>query len=72
MSFEDQSGEAIYEVVINIEDQYSIWPADKPIPDGWRAAGKRDTKAACLDFIRANWTDMTPRSVKQQMQPASH
>lgn len=66
MSVQNQSNEAMYEVVINHEEQYSLWPAEKTIPNGWRAAGKRDTQAACLEFIRENWTDMTPLSVRQQ------
>ena len=71
MSVQGLPIEAMYEVVINHEEQYSLWPAEKTIPNGWRAAGKRDTQAACLEFIRENWTDMTPLSVRQQKTAAT-
>ncbi len=54
-------------VVINIEDQYSIWPASKAIPPGWRAEGKTGTKEECLGHINEVWVDMRPRSLKEQM-----
>jgi MbtH protein len=53
-----------YEVLINHEEQYSIWPAHKTIPDGWRSIGFRDTKAVCLHHIEQIWTDMRPLSVR--------
>jgi MbtH protein len=56
-----------FEVVINLEEQYSIWPADKPIPAGWRAVGKRAVKSACLAFIDETWTDMRPLSLRKSM-----
>ena len=55
-----------YEVVLNLEEQYSIWPATKAIPAGWRAAGKRGKKAECLAFIGEVWTDMRPLSIRMQ------
>jgi MbtH protein len=54
-------------VVLNDEEQYSIWPADQPIPAGWRPAGFAGTRAACLAHIDAAWTDMRPRSVREAM-----
>ena len=51
-------------VVLNHEEQYSIWPADKAIPEKWREAGFRGTKEECLDHIRLVWTDMRPASVR--------
>jgi MbtH protein len=57
-----------YDVVINDEEQYSIWPADRPIPAGWRAVGVRDTEETCLAYIEEHWTDMRPRSVRLAMQ----
>ncbi len=51
-------------VVINSEEQYSLWPLDKDNPSGWRDAGKTGTKAECLDYIRQVWTDMRPLSVR--------
>jgi MbtH protein len=56
--------EALFEVVVNDEEQYSLWPADKTAPAGWRKCGKQDGKAACLAYIDEVWTDMRPRSVR--------
>jgi MbtH protein len=58
---------ATFEVLINEEEQYSIWPTGKDIPPGWTPAGKRDTKEACLEYIKAVWTDMRPLSLRKQM-----
>lgn len=58
----------IYKVVINHEEQYSIWFADREIPDGWREVGKSGTKAECLAFIEEVWTDMRPLSLRKQME----
>lgn len=57
-----------WRVVINVEDQYSIWPTFKPIPSGWREEGKTGTKEECLNHIKEAWTDMRPRSLKEQME----
>lgn len=53
-----------YRVVINHEEQYSIWPADRELPIGWSEVGKRGRKAECLEYINEVWTDMRPRSVR--------
>jgi MbtH protein len=58
----------IYDVVINDEEQYSIWTSDRPMPDGWRAVGVRGTEETCLAYIEEHWTDMRPRSVRLAMQ----
>lgn len=58
---------ARYKVVINDEGQYSIWPTDRESPPGWRDAGKEGAKAECLSFIEEVWTDMRPRSLREQM-----
>lgn len=55
----------IYAVVINEEEQYSMWPADKEIPDGWKAVGKTGTKQECLEYIEEVWVDMRPKSVRE-------
>jgi len=49
-----------YQVVMNHEEQYSLWPADRELPLGWQAAGFSGTKAACLGYIEEVWTDMRP------------
>jgi MbtH protein len=60
----------IYTVVVNHEEQYSIWPEYKNIPAGWRAVGKTGLKADCLAFIKEVWTDMRPLSLRKQMAEA--
>jgi MbtH protein len=57
----------IYKVVVNHEEQYSIWPTDQDNALGWSDAGKTGTQAECLTFIEAVWTDMRPRSLRLQM-----
>lgn len=56
-----------YEVVVNNEEQYSIWLSQKEIPAGWRAVGTRATKEQCLAYIEEVWTDMRPRSLRNSM-----
>lgn len=58
----DESAE--FEVVVNHEEQYSIWPADRPVPAGWRTVGQRGAKQHCLNWIDENWTDMRPLSLR--------
>ena len=57
----------VYRVVVNHEEQYSIWPADRPAPAGWRELEKTGLKQECLDYISEVWTDMRPLSVRRQM-----
>jgi MbtH protein len=57
----------IYKVVVNHEEQYSIWPAGHENPLGWRDAGKSGSKAECLSYIKEVWTDMRPLSLRKQM-----
>ncbi len=56
-----------YKAVINHEEQYSIWPADRENPLGWKDAGKQGTKAECLAYIESVWTDMRPKSLREAM-----
>jgi MbtH protein len=60
----------IYHAVVNHEEQYSIWPAHKPMPAGWREAGKTGSKAEVLAFIEQVWTDMRPLAVRREMDGA--
>ena len=62
--------ETIYQVVINHEEQYSIWPADRELPLGWSPAGKSGTKDECLAWIKEVWTDMRPKSLRDKMKQA--
>lgn len=54
-------------VVVNTEDQYSIWPSSKNIPAGWESRGVRGGKQECIDYINKVWTDMRPRSLREFM-----
>ena len=64
---EQETDDVIYEVVMNHEEQYSIWPADRENALGWRDAGRSGTKAECLAYIKEVWTDMRPLSLRQEM-----
>jgi len=69
MGSEDEDNRT-YKVVMNHEEQYSIWFADREAPAGWREVGKSGTKAECLAHIKEVWTDMRPLSLRQQMDAA--
>ena len=64
--FEDDNT-TVYEVVVNHEEQYSIWPADREVPAGWKLVGFRGVKADCLAHINEVWTDMRPLSLRKEM-----
>jgi uncharacterized protein YbdZ (MbtH family) len=70
MSWHDpeQEDTTIYKVVMNHEEQYSIWPADRENPPGWQDAGKSGPKAECLAYIEEVWTDMRPLSLRKRME----
>jgi MbtH protein len=56
-----------YYVVVNDEEQYSIWPAERELPKGWRAVGDARSREECLSHIEEVWTDMRPKSVREAM-----
>jgi MbtH protein len=56
----------IYKVVVNHEENYSIWPAASENPLGWRDVGKTGLKNECLAYIKELWTDMRPRSLNNK------
>lgn len=60
-----------YTVVVNHEEQYSIWPAHKDLPLGWSEVGKRGSKDECLEYIKEVWTDMRPLSLRKAMAEAN-
>ena len=64
MSDEKPTVSDMQQVVVNDEEQYSLWPAGQEPPAGWRADGFTGSKQECLDHIDAVWTDMRPRSVR--------
>ncbi|MBU0491633.1 MAG: MbtH family protein [Chloroflexi bacterium] len=68
MDLGDQEDMTIYKVVINHEEQYSIWPAYRENAPGWRDAGKEGLKQECLDYIKQVWTDMRPLSLREKME----
>jgi MbtH protein len=65
---ESEQDQIVYKVVVNHEEQYSIWPADRENPLGWREVGKQGLKQECLDHIKEIWTDMRPPSLRKQME----
>ena len=67
MSTPDDEDKTIYKVVVNHEEQYSIWPAQIDLPLGWKEAGKTGLKAECLEYVKTVWTDMRPLSLRQRM-----
>ena len=56
-----------YICLINEEEQYSLWSADKKIPLGWNQVGPKGSKEECLSYIKTVWTDMRPKSLRIQM-----
>ena len=68
---EDREATALYKVVLNHEEQYSIWPAERTNALGWQDAGKQGTKAECLAFIEGVWLDMRPLSLRRAMANAA-
>ena len=68
MSANDSESPAIFRVVVNHEEQYSIWPAERELPLGWSEAGKSGSKDECLAYIKEVWTDMRPLSLRRQME----
>ena len=68
MSWDEEEDTTHYKVVINHEEQYSIWPVDRENPLGWKDVGKDGNKQACLDYIEEVWTDMRPLSLRKKME----
>ncbi|MFF8911137.1 MbtH family protein [Streptomyces olivaceoviridis] len=68
---EEDIDERTYRVVLNDEEQYSVWLADRELPLGWHAEGTEGTRAECLAHIGAVWTDMRPLSLRRQMEQAA-
>lgn len=62
--FDEDDDTIIYHVVVNDEEQYSIWPIDRELPSGWRTDGTTGRISECLDHIEQVWTDMRPKSVR--------
>jgi MbtH protein len=67
VSMSEEDDTIVYRVVVNHEEQYSIWPVDRELPAGWNDVGKSGPKAECLEHIEQVWTDMRPLSLRKQM-----
>jgi MbtH protein len=65
---QDDTEDRIYKVVVNHEEQYSVWVGSRPNPAGWNDAGKSGSKSECLAFIEEVWTDMRPLTLRTAMQ----
>ncbi|MFE4357154.1 MULTISPECIES: MbtH family protein [Streptomycetaceae] len=63
--FDDQDGTFL--VLVNEENQHSLWPQFADVPDGWTVVHGPDTNAACLEYVEKSWTDMRPRSLADAM-----
>ncbi len=68
MSTSEPEDRTTYKVVMNHEEQYSIWPADRENPLGWTDVGKSGSKDECLAYIKEVWTDMRPLSLRKAME----
>jgi MbtH protein len=71
MNTDEREDNTTYKVVLNHEEQYSIWPADRENALGWSDAGKTGMKEECLAYIKEVWTDMRPLSLRKQMEQAA-
>ena len=68
MPVDEKEDTRTYAVVVNDEEQYSIWFAERGLPLGWRLCGKTGAKQECLEYIKTVWTDMRPLSVRRRME----
>jgi MbtH protein len=65
---DENEDDVTYTVVMNHEEQYSIWPAHRQIPAGWNSVGRTGPKTDCLAYIKEVWTDMRPLSLRKRME----
>lgn len=65
--YQDAEDTTVYVVVVNDEEQYSIWPEYRELPKGWSAVGRKGLKSECLSYIEEVWTDMRPLSLRRAM-----
>lgn len=68
----DEEDTRVYRVVMNHEEQYSIWLDYKDIPSGWNEVGIKGSKQECLAYIKEVWTDMRPLSLRKAMEQQEH
>ena len=60
--------DAVFQVLVNDEEQRSLWPLGKELPQGWRSEGKEGSRQECMDYVDTVWTDMRPRSLRERME----
>jgi MbtH protein len=65
-----ENDEGVHLVLVNHEGQYSLWPASNAVPAGWSVAHDADTRANCLDYVSAHWSDMRPASLREPAEDA--
>ncbi|MGV9315012.1 MbtH family protein [Streptomyces sp. NPDC003691] len=63
--FDDENGR--FHVVVNGEEQHSLWPVFAPVPDGWHTVFGEASRAECLEYVEKNWTDLRPKSLREAM-----
>ncbi|MFG2622720.1 MbtH family protein [Streptomyces sp. NPDC048507] len=63
--FDDEDGR--FHVVVNDEEQHSLWPAFAAVPEGWRPVFGEASRAECLDYVEQHWTDLRPRTLREAM-----
>jgi MbtH protein len=63
-TFDFENPDARFKVLINHEEQYSLWPADLPVPGGWTETGVNASKDECDTYLKETWTDMRPKSLR--------
>jgi MbtH protein len=68
MAMPEEHDDRIYVVVMNDEEQHSVWLADRELPLGWKAVGFTGTREACLEHVTEIWTDMRPLSLRRKLQ----
>lgn len=66
--FDDETGRFL--VLLNDEEQYSLWPAFAEVPEGWRIVFGEDSRTACVEYVDQNWSDMRPKSLREAMAAA--
>jgi MbtH protein len=66
--FDNEDG--IFLVLVNDENQHSLWPADIAVPGGWTVVHDADTRNACLDYVEEHWTDLRPASLIESAKPS--
>ncbi|BAX93507.1 MbtH family protein [Mycobacterium shigaense] len=64
--FDDENG--TFFVLVNDEEQHSLWPTFSDVPDGWRVVYGEAARAECLDFIEQNWPDIRPKSLRDAVE----